>query len=111
MTIFEVIRNNSLFGCLSDAEIRDAIEVRSLNGADAYVSDSDAHKKGRELIEADLMDRVSGFKSVKEGDWGETYNYEELKSKAQRIYDKYESKEESKPKGYKVLDVGVSFEQ
>ncbi len=109
MTIFEVIRNNSLFGCLSDAEVNQALVFRSLNGADAYASA--VHEKDVKLVSADLMMQLSAISSLKEGDLSIAYNSEQLKEMAQRIYDKYESKEESKPKGYKIIGVGVSFEQ
>ncbi len=80
--------------------------VRSLNGADDYAN---SDKKDVELMIADLMMQLSGLSSLKEGDLSIGYNSEQLERMASRIYEKYGENEQNK--GYKVLNIGVSFEQ
>ncbi len=104
MTVFEVIRHNSLFGVFSDNELNQALVVRSLNGADDYAN---SIKEDVELVTADLMMQLAGIASLKEGDLNIAYNSEQLKQMANSVYEKHGEKER---KGYKILDIGVSFE-
>lgn len=105
MTILEVIKSNSLFSSFSEEDLKQALVVRSLNGADSYNPVS--HLKSVELVTADLCSRLAAINSFKEGDLSISYNAEVLEAMAKSIYKKYG--EVAEEKSYKVIDVGVSF--